>query len=165
MKKNRTLFQQLLLNILLPVFGILLIFSSISYYINKQKLQENYLREREQVTSEVKSILSMYDQALLLLEDDIDKEITRIAYTLKKNYFQYSDTIATANLTRISNEISMDTANYDMYMINRELIIDNTTYPKDYKLDFKKLTVELSNFLSSIFKCRFIPSICELSPL
>lgn len=152
MKKPKSIFVELLVNILLPVFIILIIFSSINYYINKQKLQESYLKEREQVTSEVKSILHMYDQALLLLEDEIDKEIKRIAYALKNNYFNTSDSIATANLDRISLEINLDTANFDIYMINQDLIIDNTTYAKDDKLDFKKINGDLVKFLHSIFK-------------
>lgn len=152
MKKNRTIFQQLLLNILLPVFGILLIFSSISYYINKQKLQESYTKERNQVTSEVKSLLSMYDEALILLEEEVDKEIFRIAYTLKEKYFTETDSIRTANLHRISLEVGIDTANIDIYIINRDLVIENTTYPKDYKLDFKKISDDLVQFLNKIFE-------------
>lgn len=151
MKKNRSIFQQLVLNILLPVFIILLIFSSVSYYINKQKLQDSYKKERDQITSEVKSILKMYDQALILLEEEIDKEIHRVAYTLKRNYFQYSDSVATADLYRISEEIKMDTVNFDIYMINRDLVIDNTTYPKDHLLDFKKINDDLVNFLNTVF--------------
>jgi len=152
LKKNRTIFQQLLLNILLPVFGILLIFSSISYYLNKQKLQESYTKERNQVTSEVKSLLSMYDEALILLEEEVDKEIFRIAYTLKEKYFTDTDSIRTANLHRISLEVGIDTANIDIYIINRDLVIENTTYPKDYKLDFKKISDDLVQFLNKIFE-------------
>lgn len=151
MKKNRTIFQQLLLNILLPVFGILLIFSSISYYINKQKLQESYTKEREQVTSEVKSLLNMYDEALQLLEGEVDNEIHRVSNALIENYFKNSDSVSTANLDEILLELKADTTYFDLYIINKDFVITNTTYPKDLGLDFKKLGEEMVKFFGNIF--------------
>jgi len=151
LKKNRTIFQQLLLNILLPVFGILLIFSSISYYINKQKLQESYTKEREQVTSEVKSLLNMYDEALQLLEGEVDNEIHRVSNALIENYFKKSDSVSTANLDKILLELKADTTYFDLYIINKNFVITNTTYPKDLGLDFKKLGEEMVKFFGNIF--------------
>lgn len=152
MKNNRTIFQQLLLNILLPVFLILLIFSSISYYINKQKLQESYTKERDQVTSEVKSLLNMYDEALQLLEEEVDHEIHRVAEALESKYFRDSDSVATARLDPILLELKADTTFFDLYIINRNYVITNTTYPKDLGLDFKKLGEEMVKFFEGIFR-------------
>lgn len=152
MKKPKSIFVQLLVNILLPVFLILLVFSFINYYINKNKLQASYLKEREQVTNEVKSLLKVYDYSLHQLEDEINNEVRRIAYALRNNYFAKTDSISTADLNRIALELKMDTADYDIYIINRDLVITNTTYAKDLGLDFKKIGKEFETFFGEIFK-------------
>lgn len=151
MKKPKSIFIQLLVNILLPVFFILLVFSFINYYINKNKLQENYIKEQTQVTNEVKSLLQVYDQSLQIFEEEIDKEITRVSTTLKEKYFYTTDSITTANLFRIAEEIEMDTSDLDIYIINRNGIIDNTTYKKDDGLDFYKIDIEFKKFFEKIW--------------
>jgi sigma-B regulation protein RsbU (phosphoserine phosphatase) len=151
LKKNRTIFQQLLLNILLPVFGILLIFSSISYYLNKQKLQESYLKERNQVTNEVKSLLTLYDNSLQLIEEDLDQEITRINHVLNNNYFYQTDSISTANLSRIQLEANIDSNAYDIYIIDRNGVITNTTFEKDLGLAFYKIDNEFKVYFEKIW--------------
>ncbi len=151
MKKQKTIFIQLLVNILLPVFFILLVFSLINYYINKNKLQENYIKEQSQITNEVKSLLQVYDQSLQIFEEEIDKEITRINTLLKEKYFFTTDSITTADLYRISVEMNMDTSDLDIYIINRDGIIENTTYQKDDGLNFYKIDIEFKKFFEDIW--------------
>jgi phosphoserine phosphatase RsbU/P len=151
LKKNKSILRQLLLNILLPVFIILLIFSGINYQLNKNKLQESYLKEREQVTGEVKSFLSLYDASLQLIEKELDEEITRISDLLINDYFLQTDSISTCDLTRIAMEAGIDTSAFDIYIINRDGIITNTTFTKDQGLNFYKINKEFKIFFEKIF--------------
>lgn len=48
-KGKTTIFRQLILNIIVPVIIAVLLFSVVSYYLNYQKLQENYNSQQKEI--------------------------------------------------------------------------------------------------------------------
>jgi sigma-B regulation protein RsbU (phosphoserine phosphatase) len=85
------------------------------------------------------------------LEKEVDNEIRRVSTELDKKYFTSSDSVETADLDRILLEIGADTNYFDVYIINRDFVITNTTYQKDMGLDFKTLGEEMIKFFGQIF--------------
>ena len=52
----------------------------------------------------------------------------------------------------ISRQLGLDTSREHIYLINRKLVIVNTTFPKDLGLDFTKLSDNYLSFFSDLFR-------------
>ncbi|HAA00839.1 MAG TPA: hypothetical protein DEP18_04905 [Flavobacteriales bacterium] len=149
--RRSSILRQLLINTLVPVVLVLLAVGVISYRINRQQLEESNRRLREQIVAQTKSILSIHDEALHILEEDLNDRIEMLSDRLLTEYFAKPDSLHTADLFRISAEIGMDTAIEHLYVINDSSVITNTTFAKDLGLDFSKID---TSFVNSFAKMR-----------
>jgi phosphoserine phosphatase RsbU/P len=152
MKKKPSILRQLLLNILLPVLLVIIALSGVSYYLNRQKLKDSNDLLKKQIIGEAKSLLSMYDESLQIIEQDLKVRMEYVSRTLHDKYFKTTDSINTADLYRISVEMGVDTSNESIYIINRNGIITNTTYRPDYQLDFYKIDTGFRAFFKKVWK-------------
>jgi serine phosphatase RsbU (regulator of sigma subunit) len=148
--RKSSLLRQLLINILLPVLVVLVTFSGVSYYFNRKKLQENNEELKQQIVSQSHQLISMYDLSLRLLEDDLNQRITEIGTRLNDDYFFSTDSIESADLYRISQEIGLDTSKEFIYIINNQQVIRNTTFAKDMGLDFMKVDTSFRSFFGNM---------------
>lgn len=152
MKKKPSILRQLLLNILLPVLVVIISLSGISYYLNHQKLNDSNELLKKQIVGEAKSLLSMYDESLQMIEQDLEVRMTEVSKKLHDNYFKTTDSINTADLYRISIEMGVDTAQESIYIINRNGIITNTTYRPDKNLNFYKVDTGFQTFFRKVWQ-------------
>ena len=121
--RRSSILRQLLINTLVPVVLVLLAVGVISYRINRQQLEESNRRLREQIVAQTKSILSIHDEALHILEEDLNDRIEMLSDRLLTEYFAKPDSLHTADLFRISAEIGMDTAIEHLYVIDRQSVV------------------------------------------
>jgi sigma-B regulation protein RsbU (phosphoserine phosphatase) len=70
---------------------------------------------------------------------------------LNTEYFYETDSISTADLYRIATEAKIDTSAYDIYIIDRNGVITNTTYEKDLGLEFYKIDDEFKVYFEKIW--------------
>ncbi|MFI5203385.1 MAG: HAMP domain-containing protein [Flavobacteriales bacterium] len=152
MKKKPSILRQLLLNILFPVLLVIVTLSGISYYLNRQKLKDSNDLLKKQIVGEAKSLLSMYDESLQLIEEDVEVRMTAVSRKLHDEYFKTTDSITTADLYRISLEMGVDTVNESIYIINRNGVIINTTYRPDMNLDFYKVDSGFISFFQKVWQ-------------
>jgi serine phosphatase RsbU (regulator of sigma subunit)/HAMP domain-containing protein len=151
-QKTTTVQKQLLINILLPVIVVICLFSVINYLLNQLKLKEYQEIQRTQIINEAKSLLSVYDEGLQIIEEELNNRITLISNKLVNEYFKQTNQIASADLYQISLQLGMDTSKEHIYIIDTNCIIINTTFKTDYLLDFKKINHEFVDFFNGIRK-------------
>ncbi|CAN5284919.1 hypothetical protein BH09BAC5_BH09BAC5_00180 [soil metagenome] len=151
MAKNRSsIFRQLTMNIIVPVMIAIFLFSIISYFFNYKNLQENYAAERKQIEQQSIDLLGMYDLGLSAHESAFSSRMEKVSNLLIHDYFKNNSNLDTVDLYRISKEAGIDTSKEFIYIINKNAVIINTTFPKDLHLDFSKRDTAYTIYLNNI---------------
>lgn len=149
-KGKTTIFRQLILNIIVPVIIAVLLFSVVSYYLNYQKLQENYNSQQKEIEQRSIDLLGLYDLGLSAHESSFATRMEKISNLLVHGYFENTSGIDTMDLYRISKLAGIDTSKEFIYIINDRSVIVNTTFPPDQGLDFSKRDTAYCVYMNNI---------------
>ena len=152
--KTKTIFQQLILNVVLPAVLALLILGIINYRNTKNILVETSAAKNHIISDEIIKVLEFQDMALDVLEQSLDKKIKNYSNLVVNKYLSNTRNIEKADLYKIRKEIGMNTKLCDIYVINSNGIVINTTYKKDMNLNFFSFGEEHKNMLLNILKNR-----------
>lgn len=149
-KGKTTIFRQLILNIIVPVIVAVLLFSFVSYYLNYQKLQENYASQQKEIEQRSIDLLGLYDLGLSAHESSFATRMEKISNLLVHTYFKNTAGIDTVDLFRVSRDAGIDTSKEFIYVINDKAVIVNTTFAKDLGLDFSKRDTAYCVYMNNI---------------
>jgi len=131
MPKQTTIFKQLIFNVVLPAFMALILLGLLNYYHTRSILIKNIYTQNQLISDEIKNVLEFQDLALSILEIEMNKEMEVSSNQLVQNTFKDTKQIGTADLYELRHKLGMDTSKQDIYIINREGEIINTTFKKD----------------------------------
>lgn len=152
MKTKRSILRQLLVNILIPVLLIFSLVFYLTYQYNLDKVESDITQQKKNIVAETKNLIEYYDfsmrtheQSLIQRMQDASREI-QFALT-KQN-------AGTLDLKRLQDTLGMDPGREDIYLIDRNLKIINTTFKPDLGLDFKKLNQTFIPFFNQIFQSK-----------
>jgi len=129
--KINTIYKQLLVNIVIPVIIGLLIIGIFSYRNTKIILQSHNETEQNFIYDEIKSFIELQFVALSIIEEPLDKIMHDYSNKLVNEYFLNTFNIENTNLIALRKELGMDIENVDLYVINRDGIVVNTTFRED----------------------------------
>lgn len=149
MKSKTSVFRQLLLNIVLPLVAVLVLLGYFNYSRNKQLLLDSHREKNLRIQKEIKDILSFQDLSLGSVERDMDKNLRTISDILVNGHFKDTDSIEFAPLQSIRKSLGMK---QDIYIINREGIIVNTTFLRDLNFNLFNIDENHKRFLLEIFE-------------
>lgn len=148
--KQRTILQQLLINIVAPLILFILSYSAYNYYREREKLSEQLKNQVTQLTLEIKNLVDLYDQGMIAHEEAIgqrmkDKSIQIYEYEKKTGV-----PLNIQNLYELSATLGMDTLSESIYIIDTNCVVCNTTFIKDKNLDFIKIDPKFRQFFNGI---------------
>ena len=152
---NRSsIFTQLIIKVIIPVFIAFALVAYLTLKDFREHLIESHNKNNMFVAHEIQTILEDQDQMLSLTEQTLDTRVKKLSKELVFKYFIKTDSIETADLSRIRQELSMDPYTEDIYIINKEGVVVNTTFEKDRGLNMFKFGEELKAFLLDILEQR-----------
>jgi serine phosphatase RsbU (regulator of sigma subunit) len=135
--KRTTVFKQLLLNIILPLVATLILLAYFNYSRNKALLIAAHEEKNLRIQDEIVNVLSFQDISLESVERDMDKFLSTMSQILVNEFFKNTDSIERVSLEKIRHNLGMK---QDIYVINSEGIIVNTTFIRD--LNFNLFTID-----------------------
>ena len=147
-----SIYRQLVINILIPVCLGFIIFAFYNYRYTKKGFEESYDSKNQIITSEIKHIMEFQDLALEIHEELLEVRMKDFSYALVNKYFINTQNIDKIHLTKIQEELGMNPELEDIYIIDKKGIVVNTTFRKDYNLDFFSFGEEHKKYLLDIFK-------------
>lgn len=152
--RNRptTIYKQLIINIVVPVVIALMLLALINYIRSKSTLEEHFENTNFIISDEITHIHEFQDLALEILEESLDKKLKRHSDILVNEYFKNTSNIESVDLDRIRDEIGMDPEMEDIYIINKQGTIVNTTFEKDKNLNLFNFGEEHKNYLLNVFE-------------
>lgn len=150
-RKYTTIFKQLILNVIFPVVLALVALASLNYYQTQKILRESNQTKNYIISNEIKHIMELQDVGLEAIEEQKGEALKKYSNKLVNDYFKNTQNIKDANLKAIRAELGMDPGYYDIYIINRDGIVVNTTFDKDLNLNFFDFGQEHKEYLLEIF--------------
>lgn len=148
--KPTTIFRQLIFNVVLPAIIALLLLGFLNYSNTKNILVSASEDKNLIITDEITHILELQDMALEILEAELNKRMENISNTLVNEIFRNTKDIETADLDRIRRHLGMNPEFEDIYIINHNGIVVNTTFEEDRGLNLFDLGIDHKNFLLGI---------------
>ena len=108
-------------------------------------------RINDPVNSEIIKVLEFHDVALNLVESRLDERMSDISNQIRDNLATTSN-LEKINLENVQVKLGMNPIMEDIYVINRNGIVVNTTFKDDMLLDFFSFGEEHKNLLLNIFE-------------
>lgn len=150
--RKTTIFKQLILNVVIPAVSALLILGAFNYMQTKSILIESGDTKNRIISEEVIDIMEIQDVALEIIEQYLNPIMESYSNELVHNYFKNTDNIEYADLDEIRKELGMDPEMEDIYIINQDGIIVNSTFEADLELNLFSFGEEHKHMLLEIFK-------------
>ena len=151
MKYKSTIFRQIILKITIPVIIALVIFAKLNFDHTKDMLVNSSKQKSELISDEIHHIFKFKELALEDLETELETEMKRLSNRLVNYYFDDSDSLKYVNLDSIRNILGVDTSLVDLYIIDSNKVVINTTMSSDLNTDLTSFGKEFSKFLDQRF--------------
>lgn len=152
MKTKRSILRQLLANILVPVLLIFSIVFYLTYQYNLDKVESDIQQQKKNIVEETRNLIEYYDFSMRTHEQSL---IERMEHISKEIQFVLAKQNAKSiDLNALRSTLEMDPKREDIYLIDRDLKIVNTTFQPDLGLDFKKLNQTFIPFFTQIFRSK-----------
>ena len=147
--KRMNILQQQLLNIIAPMLLFVLVFLGYNYYSGKEKLRELKQEQIKHLTLEIKNLVDLYDQGMVLHEASFNKRMEQMSKLIIEEEAKGID-LSTANLYKLSVKLGLDTVTESIYIIDTNAVICNTTFKNDLGLNFRKIAPDFAKFFDKI---------------
>lgn len=152
MKTKRSILRQLLVNILIPVLLIFSIVFYLTYQYNLDKVENDITHQKKNIVAETKNLIEYYDFSMRTHEQSL---IERMQNTSREIQFALAKQPAkSVDLLALRNTLGLDSLREDIYLIDRNLKIVNTTFKPDLGFDFKKLKTTFTSFIAHVFQSK-----------
>lgn len=134
-KRRTTIFKQLILNVMFPPILALMLLGFLNFSHTRKILVEASDNRNYIIGDEIIKVLEFQDVALNLVESRLDEKMESISNELVE-HFSSTEGIENADLSKLQRELNMNPIMEDIYIINENGIVVNTTFKKDLMLDF-----------------------------
>ena len=149
--RNSTIFRQLILNIVIPVVLAILVLAFLNHYRVRTSAIKNNEIQNQLISDQIELSLKHQDEGLDAVEKSVEAEISLQSKKLVADFFRNTDSIEFANLHQIREEIGMSSNLQDIYIINDNGVIVNTTFEKDLNRNLFEIGSVFKNKLLEIF--------------
>lgn len=151
-KNKTTIFKQLLLNVIAPVVLAMLVLGGINYATTKTLLKDHNQTRNSLVSNTITQILRFQDITLSVLEENINTKVASLSEYIVDYVFKSTMSIEQADLHQLRASLGLDSALYDLYILNTDGIVVNTTFRPDMGLNFFAFGEEHEQLLRGVFK-------------
>ncbi|MDA3823529.1 MAG: SpoIIE family protein phosphatase [Bacteroidales bacterium] len=151
MNKRTTIFRQLILNVVIPAILALMTLGVINVQQTWSILAESSKNKSAIISEEIRQIHEMQDMSMRIIEKQINPALENFSNTLVNDYFSNTDGIENVDLDLVREKIGMDPAYQDIYVINREGFVVNTTFEADTGLNLFDFGEEHREMLENVW--------------
>ncbi len=138
MKKRTTIFRQLIVTVITPVVLVILGIGAYNIYSEREEIIADRQNHILQVKKEVNDFIDFFNQTILEFETEMSNQARKFSDTLVHHVFANTDLIESTDLDSLRTALGM-TNSQDLYIINKQGVIVNTTYKTDLGLNFYEL--------------------------
>ncbi|MFO7575964.1 MAG: SpoIIE family protein phosphatase [Bacteroidales bacterium] len=130
-----TIFHQLILNVAIPTLIALLVFALINFQHTRSNLISRSEERNRLISEQVTNVLEFQDIAFELIDQELTRQMEEYSDLLVNKYLLNTDEIENIDLLRLAKEMGLDLRNEDIYIVNRNGEVVNTTFAEDLGLN------------------------------
>jgi len=150
LSRYTTIFKQLILNVIIPALIALFFLAGYNYITKKKLLKEAYYDKHVLISDELINIMEFQDKTFEILSEKMALRMKALSDKLVHKYFAGTVNVEQADLIAIRKQLKMDPEMEDIYVINRDGIVVNTTFSKDLGMNLFRLGEEHKKHLLHI---------------
>lgn len=150
-KRRTTIFKQLILNVMMPPIVALLLLGFLNFNHTKTILVDANTERNYIIGDEIFKVLEFHDVALNLVESGLNERMSRISNKIRASFANIPN-LENVNLQDVQLKFGMNPIMEDIYIINRDGIVVNTTFEDDLNLNFFDFGEVHKNLLLNIFE-------------
>jgi len=139
-----------ILNMVIPIAVLLLILSLINIYSDLKQNEAYRLDIQESLNSELRSFVELQYASLHVIEQAMEGDMQRNSEFIVNEINKRSSNPESADLYALREKIGIDTSLCDLYIINRDGIIVNTTFKPDLYFSFANFG---QNHILYLYEC------------
>jgi len=122
----------------------------------KRIIDESNVKQNLIISEGVTKVLEFQDKAFELIEVSMSAKMEANSSKLVNEIFRHTKNIETADLDVIRRKLDMDTEHEDIYIIDRNGIIVNTTFEQDKGLNLFSFGEDHKNYLKEVFNLKIL---------
>jgi serine phosphatase RsbU (regulator of sigma subunit)/HAMP domain-containing protein len=150
--KQTTVFRQLIYNIVFPVVIALFVLGVINFRNTRVILQEGSKSRNFLISDEITQVLKFQDVTMAVLENYLNPILQEVSNDLIENYFVAGKKVETIDLNKIREELKLESNIFDIYVIDTNGVVVNTTFKEDMGLNFFSFGEEHKSMIKKIFR-------------
>lgn len=150
--KQTSIFQQLIYNVVVPVVLALVFLGVYNFRSSRLMIKENRETRNFLISDELIQVLKFQDITLAMIEEKFNDELKDVSNQITQKYllnYKYFDQV---DLKGLRIKLGLDPALYDIYIIDTNGVVINTTFDKDLGLNFFNFGKEHEMHIRHIFK-------------
>lgn len=150
-KQQTTIFSQLILNVIIPTLFALLVMAAINFRNTSSLINSANNEKNRIISNEITEVLGFQELAISIVEKSMTGRMELLSNMLVEEYFSNTRDVESVDLTKIRDELGMNPETEDIYIINRDGVIVNTTFSNDLGFSLFRLGEEHKSHLLHVF--------------
>lgn len=138
--------------IIIPTIVFLVALGWFSFDQTLRVMNKTSKQKSELISGEIHQIFTQKELALEGLENELEAEMKRLSNRLINYYFSGKDSLENVNIDSIRNVLGVDTALVDLYVINGQGLVLQTTMKSDMNLNLFSFGPQFTEFLKERFE-------------
>lgn len=149
--RQTSIFQQLIYNVVLPVVVALILLGVYNFRNTRIMLLEHRETRNFLISDELIQVLKFQDITLAVIEEKFNDELEAISNEITQNHLISSKEFTSVDLKALRQNLGLDPKLYDIYIIDTNGVVINTTFEKDLGLNFFSFGKEHEMHIRHIF--------------
>lgn len=150
--KQSSIFQQLIYNIVFPVVIALLVLGIFNFRNTRQMLTEHREMRNFLISDELVQVLRFQDITLQLLETQLDDKLEKVSNEVITKHLVNTKNIENYDLSQLRETLNLAPELYDLYVIDTNGTIVNTTFEQDMGLNLFDFGSKHEKHIRNVFK-------------
>ncbi|HUS85952.1 MAG TPA: SpoIIE family protein phosphatase [Bacteroidales bacterium] len=150
-KKQTTIFNQLILNVIIPTLVALMVMAGINFTNTKALITNSNDEKNRIISSEITEVLEFQELAVSIIERSMSGRMNNLSDAIVNDKLRNTSNIETVDLYSIRRQLEMDPRTEDIYIIDTNGIVVNTTFENDLGFSLFSIGEEHKNHLLHVF--------------
>ncbi|MGM0463216.1 MAG: SpoIIE family protein phosphatase [Bacteroidota bacterium] len=148
MNSNQTtIFRQLILNVIIPTLMALVVMAVVNFRNTKAQITRASDEKNRIISGEITAILELQDLAISIIERSMSERMHEQSEQIVNEILPGHDNIENVDLHKIQSRLGMDPEQEDIFIIDTNGVIVNTTYERDLGFNLFEIGKEHRNHL------------------
>lgn len=149
--KQTSIFRQLIYNVVFPVVLALILLGVYNFRSTRVLLKENRETRNFLISDELIQVLKFQDITLSMIEEKLNESLENVSNEITEKHLLSVKQIEKVDLKQMRGKLGLDPSLYDIYIIDTNGVVVNTTFDKDLGLNFFSFGVEHEMHIRHIF--------------